>query len=123
MLDFAAAARLPFEASPAWAVELFRSCVNDPDKTAIVTDGGVLLAAVGPSLMGPFRASQELAWWIEPARRGGGEIMIEEYERWAIGMGAKLIGGVSMAAFPWVETIYQRRGYARLETHWVRRAD
>lgn len=120
LLDFHKAAKMPFPASGAWAHNLFCECVTDPNRLALVTAGGILLAAVGPSILGPFVQADEIAWWVSPERRGVGASMLLRYEQWAISMGARLIGVASLAAMPEVESIYERRGFARLETHWVK---
>lgn len=79
-----------------------------------------MIAQVGPSLLGPFLASQEVAWWVEPGARGLGLGMLSDYEDWAIAKGAKAIEVKSLAVFPETEKIYQRAGYSRLETSWVK---
>jgi hypothetical protein len=121
LLDFHSAASLPFPRSPAWAHAMFCDHVTDPAKLALVTDGGVLLGIVGNSMLGPFRQAQEIVWWLDPAKRsnGDGQDMLARYEEWAINMGALMIGAASLSIMPEVERLYERRGYSRLETHWV----
>lgn len=119
-MDFAAAAQVPFQPSAAWADALYRQSVMDDDRIAIVRDGGVLLGVVGASPMGPFLQSHEVAWWVDPAHRGGSVAMLDMYEDWARRMGAKLISAASLAIMPEVEAIYRSRGYQRLESHWVK---
>lgn len=93
---------------------------TDRNWLCVERDGGILLAQVGPSLLGPFMAAQEIAWWVEPSARGIGLGMLDEYEQWAKAKGAYAIKVASLAMFPETEKIYERRGYERLETSWVK---
>lgn len=120
LLNFHAATGLPFPATAAWADKLYMTARMDPNWLCVERPGGILLAQVGPSLLGPFLASQEIAWWVEPDARGVGLGMLEEYEQWALRKGAKAIEVKSLAAFPGTEKIYERIGYERLETSWVK---
>jgi hypothetical protein len=120
LLDFHRAAALPFPTSPAWAHSLFCEHVTDPSKLALMDNGGVLLGVVGNSMLGPFRQAQEIAWWISPEHRGSGMRMLLRYEEWAISMGARMIGVASLSVMPDVERLYERRGFSRLETQWVK---
>lgn len=122
LLDFHAAARLPFEASPAWANALYRSCVTDDDRLALIHDSGrgILLGVVAPSLLGPFVQAHEIAWYVDPEFRGRSVGMLGGYEVWAKTKGAQLIGAASLEAFPALDALYERAGYTRLEQHWVK---
>lgn len=93
---------------------------SNPDWLCVERPGGVLLAQIGPSLLGPFKAAQEIAWWVDPSCRGIGLGMLQEYEEWAISKGAKAIRVASLAVFPETEKLYERVGYERLETSWVK---
>lgn len=116
LLDFHAASELPFPATAAWADHLYMRARTDPNWTAIERPGGILIACVSPSLLGPFLAAHEIAWWAP----GCGSGMLAEYEEWAIGKGAKVIEVKSLAKFPRAEALYARAGYERLETSWVK---
>lgn len=120
LLNFHKACDLPFEVTTAWALALFKACVNDKDKIAIIKDGGILLGMVGPSLVGPFKQCLEIAWWVEPEKRGGSIKMLNMYEDWAKANGAKLIEVKSMHKFPETGVIYERLGYEPLEKSWVK---
>lgn len=120
LLEFHRAADLPFAASAAWAHNLFCECVTQPNRLAIVSDGGILLAIAEPSILGPFVQAHEIAWWVTPEHRGAGIRMLDGYEEWAIKHGAHLISVASLSVLPGVEAVYERRGYQRLETHWVK---
>lgn len=120
LLDFHAAAELPFPATAQWADRLYNTARTDPNWLCVEKPGGVLLAVCGPSLLGPFKAAQEVAWWVDPAYRGNSVGMLIEYEKWAILQGVKAIEVKSLAKFPEVETLYARLGYAPLESSWVK---
>lgn len=121
LLNFHKACDLPFTVTTAWALALFKACVIDKDKLAIIKeDGGILLGMVGPSLVGPFKQCLEIAWWVEPDKRGGSLEMMKMYEDWATKNGAKLIEVKSMHKFPETEKLYARLGYEPLEKSWVK---
>ena len=120
LLDFHAASGLPFPATAQWADKLYTQARTDPNWTAIERPGGILIGMVGPSLLGPFKVAQELVWWVDPAHRGGSADMVTEYEEWAISKGVIAIKLTSLAMFPRTERLYERAGYSKLETNWVR---
>lgn len=126
LLDFHKASKLPFPSSAAWAHSLFCDGVTSDNRLALVCaqpdDGmvGVLLAIVEDSLLGPFRQAQELAWWVHPAHRGSGHVMLQHYEAWARERGARIISGSSLVTMPSAEKLYERAGYERAETHWMK---
>lgn len=120
LLNFHAASGLPFPATAAWADQLYMLARTDRNWLCVERPGGILLAQVGPSLLGPFKAAQEIVWWVEPSARGIGLGMLEEYEQWAKSKGAQAIKVASLAIFPQTEKIYEQRGYERLETSWVK---
>lgn len=120
LLDFHKASELPFPATAQWADRLYQTARTDPNWTAIERPGGILLGVVGPSLLGPFRVAQEIAWWVDPAYRGGSAGMLCTYQEWAISKGALAIEVKSLAKFPDVEVLYGRMGFERLETSWVK---
>lgn len=93
---------------------------TSPDWLCVERPGGILLAQVGPSLLGPFKAAQEIAWWVDPEARGIGLGMLQEYEEWAISKDAKAIKVASLAVFPRASVLYKRAGYTQLETSWVK---
>lgn len=120
LLDFHAASGLPFLATAQWADKLYTQARTDPNWTAIERPGGILIGMVGPSLLGPFKVAQELVWWVDPSHRGNSGDMLSAYEEWAISKGVIAIKLTSLAMFPRTECLYERAGYERLETNWVR---
>lgn len=120
LLDFHAATGLPFPATAQWADKLYTQARADPNWLCVERPGGVLLGMVGPSLLGPFKVAQEVAWWADPAHRGGSMGMLREFEQWAISKGVIAIKVTSLAVFPDTERLYERAGYSKLETNWVR---
>lgn len=120
LLDFHKASELPFPATAQWADKLYTVARTDPNWLCVERPGGVLLAMCGPSLMGPFTVAQEVVWWVDPAHRGNSLHFLREFEQWATLRGVFAIEVKSLAKFPEVEKLYERAGYARLETSWVR---
>lgn len=120
LLDFHKASELPFPATAQWADKLYTMARTDPNWLCVERPGGVLLAMCGPSLMGPFTVAQEVVWWVDPAHRGNSVDMLRTFEQWATLRGVFAIEVKSLAKFPEVEKLYERAGYARLETSWVR---
>ena len=120
LLNFHKASDLPFKTSAAWALALFNTCVNDDDKVAIIKDGGILLGAVGNSLLGPFKQSHEIAWWVEPDKRGGSLQMLKMYEEWTLSKEVSLIEVKSLSKFSQTDVIYKRLGFTPIETSWIK---
>jgi RimJ/RimL family protein N-acetyltransferase len=120
LLDFHRAAGLPFPATAQWADKIYNTARSNPDWLCVERPGGVLIGMIGPSLLGPFKVAQELAWWVDPAHRGNSLGMLREYEEWATLRGVSAIEVKSLALFPETERLYERAGYSRLETSWVR---
>lgn len=120
LLDFHAATELPFPATVQWADRLYQQARTDPNWLCVERPGGVLIGMVGPSLLGPFKVAQEVAWWVDPNHRGNSMGMLREYEEWATLRGVFAIEVKSLAKFPDTERLYERAGYSRLETSWVK---
>lgn len=123
LMDFYKAVNPPFPTSAAWAMNLFVRCVQDDDKIAIIKDGGLLLAAYGPSLLGPYIQSYEIVWWVDPEKRGASLSMLKMYEEWAKAKGVLLMELKSLEAFSETEKLYSKLGYNKIETSWTKRLD
>lgn len=119
----AAGYRFPFEA--ARADKLFRLHLESDMACAIVLDGdgtaqGVLLASAFDHPFGAGLWAKETVWYIAPDHRGRGGIrMLDAYEAWARGKGCSSISMAALATND-VSRIYERRGYAPAETHFVK---
>lgn len=120
LLNFHKAAGMPFPATVAWADQLYMTARTDRNWLCVEREGGILLARIGPSLLGPFLAAEEVVWWVEPVFRGHSLSMLREYEQWAADKGAHAVKVASLAVFPETEKLYERLGYERLETSWVK---
>jgi GNAT superfamily N-acetyltransferase len=122
----AGATGFTFPFDPAYAERLFLShlrgrnlaIVHDVDGTA----QGVLLATASEHPFGPVWLARETLWWIDPAHRGGTAAprMLDAYEKWAAAQGCRFVGMAGMGDDPTVAKLYQRRGYARAETHFLK---
>lgn len=82
---------------------------------------GVLMATATEHPFGPVWLARETLWWIDPAHRGSAAPrMLDAYETWAAAQGCQFAGMVGMGDDPIVAKLYQRRGYARAETHFLK---
>lgn len=124
LVSFYKNSEIKFNTSAAWGMALFKSCVLEEDRIAIIKDGGILLGVVSQSLLGPFKQAHEIVWWVEPDKRGIDSIkMLKIYENWALQKGASMIELKSLSAFPETEKIYQKMGYQLLEKSWIKKVD
>lgn len=110
LLDFHKATELPFPATAQWADRLYQQARTDPNWLCVERPGGVLIGMVGPSLLGPFKVAQEVAWWVDPAYRGKSLDMLREYEEWATLRDVFAIEVKSLAKFPDAERFATRGG-------------
>lgn len=113
---------LPFD--PAYAENTAKLYIGDDDRLALVMDAGagpvgLLLAFVCWHELAPLRVAQERLWWIEPAYRGHGRLMIDAYRAWAQERGADLFG--LSARDERVGRLYGRLGLKPAESSWMGR--
>lgn len=81
---------------------------------------GVLMAATFEHPFGAGRWAKESVWYIAPEARGRAAIqMLDAYEAWAREQDCTTIGMASLASND-VSRLYERRGYAAVETHFVK---
>lgn len=81
---------------------------------------GVLMAATFDHPFGAGKWAKESVWYIAPEARGRSALqMLDAYEAWAREQGCVVIGMASLATND-VSRIYERRGYAPAETHFVK---
>ncbi len=123
LMDFYKDVNPPFKTSAAWAMNLFIRCVEDEDKIAIIKDGGILLAAYGPALLGPYVQAYEIIWWVDPEKRGNSISMINLYEAWAKDKKVSLIELKSLTKYQKTGIMYKKLGYDQIETSWTKRLD
>jgi len=80
---------------------------------------GLLLVLVYHDHLTDEWIAGELAWWVDPDRRGIGLRMLRLAETWARQQGAQRLQ--VMAPSPEVERLYERLGYRPLERTYDRR--
>jgi GNAT superfamily N-acetyltransferase len=123
---FHAASGLPFPFSAPMADLLFRSSLVDPDRACFVFDvdgiaRGVLAAHAAPHQFAPIKVASELIWWVDPEHRGTSAIkMLDAYEAWATERGCQYASMVGLGHDPLTTRLYERRGYAPVERHFMR---
>ncbi|MBR0962259.1 GNAT family N-acetyltransferase [Bradyrhizobium japonicum] len=100
-------------------LEMMNGCalVNDIQGRA----EGILLAVAHEHPFGPVWLASETAWWIDPEHRGYSAFaMLDAYEAWARGKGCRFAGMAAMGDDPVIARLYERRGYVRAETHFLK---
>lgn len=110
--------------NPAQVRALTERMVSGPDSVVLVAEdvdglAGMLAILTFPHHMSGERIAGEVAWWVEPAKRGIGLRLLREAERWARAQGATAIQMI--APTPDVEAIYSRLGYEPIERTFQRR--
>lgn len=119
------AAGFPWPFHGANAQMLFRYHIGSTDACCIVLDvdgvaQGLLMAATFDHPFGSGRWAKETVWFVAEAYRGRGAIaMLDAYEAWAKERACVAIGMASLAGND-VSALYERRGYAPAETHFLK---
>lgn len=119
----AAGFTFPFQA--AYAANLFDVHFASPHACVLVLEsnggiGGLLLASWFEHPFGAGRYGKETVWFITPSARGRGALrMLDAYEAWARDQNCNAIGMASLATND-VSGLYARRGYAPVETHFLK---
>lgn len=109
----------------AHAHSLFLHHLESPDACCIVLDvggiaQGILMASAFDHPFGAGRWAKETVWYVAEAHRGRGAVrMLDAYEAWAKEQGCVAIGMASLASND-VSPLYERRGYAPAETHFLK---
>lgn len=81
---------------------------------------GALMAMTFEHPFGAGKWAKETLFYIAPEARGRAALqMLDAYEAWAREQGCTTIGMASLASND-VSRIYERRGYAPAETHFVK---
>lgn len=121
MRDAHSAAGLTFPFSAPHADLLFRQHMAD-GLVLVLGDParGVLMARTFEHPFGAGRWAKETLFFISPAARGRSALrMLDAYETWARRQGCNTIGMASLASND-VSGLYERRGYAPAETHFLK---
>ncbi|WP_421476734.1 GNAT family N-acetyltransferase [Agrobacterium tumefaciens] len=117
----AAGFTFPFQA--AYADQLFQQHMIS-QKACILVAGnpaqGVLMAVAYEHPFGAGRIAKETVWFVTPEARGRGAIkMLDAYEVWARSVGCVSVGMASLTTND-VSSLYERRGYSAVETHFMK---
>ncbi len=120
----AAGYKFPFQA--ARAALLFQQHMDSPNACVIVIGKpaqGILLAVSNDHPFGAGQVAVETIWFVSEAARGRGSLkMLDAYEAWARSVGSTSMVMASMSIND-VSGIYLRRGYAPIETHFLKTID
>lgn len=123
------AGQLPWKFSAPHADLLFRQAIEMPDRVCIVyapddIARGFLLGYVAASPMADISFARDFGWWIDPGHRGiAAAEMLDAFELWADQHNATFACMAAMEANPRAGRIYERRGYQKTETHYLKRLD
>lgn len=117
------AAGFTFPFSAVHASALFDLHYTSPQACILIVGDkpqGLLMAAWFEHPFGAGRYAKETVWYVTEAARGRGAIkMLDAYEAWAREQGCSAVGMASLAGND-VSKIYERRGYAPAETHFIK---
>lgn len=117
----AAGFSFPFQA--AYADRLFQQHLLSPMACVLVAGDrpeGVLMACAFEHPFGAGRIAKETVWYVTPSARGRGAVkMLDAYEAWARSVGCVSAGMASLATND-VSSLYERRGYSAVETHFMK---
>ncbi|UXT99925.1 GNAT family N-acetyltransferase [Agrobacterium tumefaciens] len=117
----AAGFTFPFQA--AYADRLFQQHLASPMACVLVAGTpaqGLLMAAAYEHPFGAGRIAKETVWFVSPWARGRGSMrMLDAYESWARSLGCVSVGMASLATND-VSSLYERRGYSAVETHFMK---
>ncbi|RSC31092.1 GCN5 family acetyltransferase [Agrobacterium sp. FDAARGOS_525] len=118
-----AAAGFTFPFQAAYADQLFQQHLAS-DKACVLVAGdpaqGVLMACAFEHPFGAGRIAKETVWYVTTAARGRAAIkMLDAYETWARSVGCVSAGMASLATND-VSSLYERRGYSAVETHFMK---
>jgi hypothetical protein len=118
-----AAAGFSFPFQAAYADQLFRQHLASPMACVLVAGEpacGILMAVAYEHPFGAGRIAKETVWFVSPNARGRlGLAMLDAYEAWARSLGCTSAGMASLTSND-VSRIFERRGYAPVETHFVK---
>jgi len=110
--------------NPAQMDRLARQLIASDDGLLLVADAGALVGMIGvlvfPHHLSGERIAGELFWWVDPTVRGAlGVRLLRQAEGWAVTRGATALQMV--APDRRVGVLYERLGYAPIETAYQRR--
>ena len=120
-----AAARWTFPFDPVRAHSLFSHHMQSEKACVLVLESGgavsgLLMAGVFDHPFGAGLCAHETVWFIAEEARGRCSLnMLDAYEAWAKEQGCAVICMASLAVND-VSRIYTRRGYAPVETHFMK---
>jgi hypothetical protein len=118
-----AAAGFSFPFQAAYADRLFRQHLASPMACVLIAGEpacGILMAVAYEHPFGAGRIAKETVWFVSPNARGRlGLAMLDAYEGWARSLGCTSAGMASLTSND-VSRIFERRGYAPIETHFAK---
>lgn len=120
---------VPIDPTPEHCAFLFDQHLVHPDACVVVyapedkPEGFLMGALFAHPFDTRLRIAKETAWWVEEGCRGRLAVvnaMLDQYEAWAKGRGCRFAGMAELVGKARVGKIYERRGYAPIETHYLK---
>ncbi len=94
-----------------------RNLIDNPDACLLMHNHGMIGGVVVPIWACPSqRIASELFWWAEE----DGVALLDAFEAWAGEQGAEMIQMLKIHGVRDVAPLYQRRGYAPMESVYMR---
>jgi len=82
---------------------------------------GMIAISVAEHALAGLLFGDELVWWVEPSFRDRrGTALLERAEAWGVEHGLAFLRMVAPAESPTVGKLYERHGYAPVETSYVK---
>lgn len=102
-----------------------RSIIGTDSAVVLVCDDddgvvGMICGVIGPHFMTGQLFASELFWWMDPDHRGRGILLLLEYEAALKARGVRLSGMVAPAGEIQLERVYERKGFVRAESVYMR---
>jgi GNAT superfamily N-acetyltransferase len=89
----------------------------------VALEGDAIVGMIGATVfehpMSGERTATEVCWWMEPEHRGAGVRLLRRFFTWAKAEGATVVQMI--APTPDVGQLYERLGFAAIETTYQRR--
>lgn len=124
--NFKMEARLPGSLGLDIATESWARIIGSGAGTIIALRAGGVIGALGamifPDLYDGRLVAQEMFWYVDRDSRGRGHLLLRAFEEWARVRGAErmLIAHMHALMPERLGTLYQRMGFQKLETNYVK---
>lgn len=108
---------------PETMASLFSTLINAPNGILLIMDGGAAGGMVHPALFNASHVTgQELFWWVDSDKRGGGLRLFTALEAAARALGADswMVSTMEALNFDGATRLYERRGYLASDRNFLK---